>query len=661
MNEADSRKEAPLLSGKQTVLSIRDTGYKSTDYAIAELIDNAVDAKAQNVTVAIVEEQVDTGVRLTKKVTEIAVIDDGDGMTTELANLALSFGGSGDYNNRTNIGRFGMGLPQASVSQCKRTELWTWQESTLENASRTVLDLNKIEAGEQENLTVPWPTSIGDMEHKPLDQWIVKLFEENHKKTMKFGQSVSSGTVVKWNDLDRLRWVKASSVLKHTEFLLGRIYRNFIKTGELNIRIVKLERGDDGNIILESNESIRPNDPLYLSVPSETILEYWESDKGIDESSKSEVKWKQVNDQPPFEVVVNNFHDYEIPIDESGATSKVSIVFSECKAEARPGDKAGESTNLGRQSKENRGISIVRAGRELVLEQTLVTEPTDRWWGVEVSFEPDLDEIFGVTNDKQDAPYFTNALKYAIEYDLTVKEAEAEGLFPEDDLFRHLYDIGYSIRKRINGIKSASKKRKKEKDRNKNPNQSPIAEAVTRANKKRSQLHPTDGERQFSENSMTPEQAADAIETELQRRHKLPDEYAKIVAEQYKKGITVHFLESAQAQSPAFFWTDEIYNDEQIFINSEHPAYSKLIEPLRLSSDEISRLSEDKSKKLLGAASDALGMLIQAYARLELEVGNDPEISNHYRNVREEWGKRLREIMVDPSLDFDEIFESVDE
>ena len=51
------------------------------------------------------------------------------------------------------------------------------------------------------------------------------------------------------------------------------------------------------------------------------------------------------------------------------------------------------------------GVSVVRAGRELALtDEFLTTEMkqyTGRWCGIEISFSPALDRVFGVTNNKQ--------------------------------------------------------------------------------------------------------------------------------------------------------------------------------------------------------------------------------------------------------------------
>lgn len=66
-------------------------------------------------------------------------------------------------------------------------------------------------------------------------------------------------------------------------------------------------------------------------------------------------------------------------------------------------------------------MSVVRAGRELEMNRTfdIGYDPVERWWGIEVSFSPALDDIFGVTNNKQAA----NAFRYM---DLS-KDAEDEG------------------------------------------------------------------------------------------------------------------------------------------------------------------------------------------------------------------------------------------
>ena len=66
------------------------------------------------------------------------------------------------------------------------------------------------------------------------------------------------------------------------------------------------------------------------------------------------------------------------------------------------------SAPWGNHADRNKGVSIMRARRELELSLAWVNnyEPEERWWSVEVEFDPILDEIFGVVNNKQHAHGF---------------------------------------------------------------------------------------------------------------------------------------------------------------------------------------------------------------------------------------------------------------
>lgn len=60
---------------------------------------------------------------------------------------------------------------------------------------------------------------------------------------------------------------------------------------------------------------------------------------------------------------------------------------------------------IGKYVKKLEGISVVRAGREIdfgafdFYDKT--NNPYHRWWGCEICFDPVLDEVFGVANNKQ--------------------------------------------------------------------------------------------------------------------------------------------------------------------------------------------------------------------------------------------------------------------
>ena len=71
----------------------------------------------------------------------------------------------------------------------------------------------------------------------------------------------------------------------------------------------------------------------------------------------------------------------------------------------------GGKSDVGQHYANNNGISFVRAGRELELSIKGFfsnSEPRNRWHGIEVRFDPQLDEYFGVPNNKQAVRDFRN-------------------------------------------------------------------------------------------------------------------------------------------------------------------------------------------------------------------------------------------------------------
>ena len=115
----------------------RDSGYKSTSSALAELVDNAFEAQASIVEIVLSDEE-DGGKR-------ILVSDDGTGMPANVLQLALQFGGSTRFNSRRGTGRYGMGLPNGSLSRARRVDVFSWMES--KKIWSSYLDVDEIASG----------------------------------------------------------------------------------------------------------------------------------------------------------------------------------------------------------------------------------------------------------------------------------------------------------------------------------------------------------------------------------------------------------------------------------------------------------------------------------------------------------------------------------
>ncbi|MDE0068000.1 MAG: ATP-binding protein [Acidimicrobiaceae bacterium] len=116
----------PVLVDEQNFLeAIRDAGYRNAAVAMAELVDNAVEAGATTV-----EIEVTSDGDLEFPV-QISVTDDGRGMSLKQLQLSLVFGGSSRFGSRDSFGRFGMGLPSASLSLARDVEVVSWRGSSI--------------------------------------------------------------------------------------------------------------------------------------------------------------------------------------------------------------------------------------------------------------------------------------------------------------------------------------------------------------------------------------------------------------------------------------------------------------------------------------------------------------------------------------------------
>ena len=132
-----------IIDPTMAVQAMRDSGYKSTTHALAELIDNSIESDADTIEVFGLSRFDDRTNRRTLQ--ELAVLDNGCGMDRNTLRGALRYG-HGTRRERRGIGRFGMGLPNSSMSQARCLDVWSWQSGPT-NALHTYLHLDDVEQG----------------------------------------------------------------------------------------------------------------------------------------------------------------------------------------------------------------------------------------------------------------------------------------------------------------------------------------------------------------------------------------------------------------------------------------------------------------------------------------------------------------------------------
>jgi len=209
----------PIVAIQQFIEAVRDSGYKSTSFAIAELVDNALEASAD-----LVDVNVTTGSERSSQ--RITVVDDGTGMDPEAMQLALQFGGSTRFNSRRGMGRYGMGLPCSCLSLARRIDLYSWQKPSA--VWWTFMDLNAIASGTI--VSVPEPArSSASLEPTACN--------------------TPSGTVVVISECDRLEFRRIRTVASKLCHDLGRIFRRAIGNGK-TLRV--------------NGRSVETIDPLFL-------------------------------------------------------------------------------------------------------------------------------------------------------------------------------------------------------------------------------------------------------------------------------------------------------------------------------------------------------------------------------------------------------------
>jgi len=363
--------------------ALRNTGYKTIESAVSEIIDNAIDAEANDIFV-IVKSTIDPNTSR-KGVTEIAFLDNGNGMDLEKLGSCLGLGFT-TRQGRKGMGRFGVGLPQSSMYACPSVDVYSWQNG-YENCHKVFLDINKVTSGEQTQIDDPVPAGIPD-------KYKTFLKYKTEKKQYDFKQN---GTFVHWKNCDRVSPKMITPLFKRLQFQLGRKFRYLIANGSHNIRLID---SDDGNQI-----DIVPNDPLFLMNPN--FIMGNPNDPGNPLKGTEPLFEPFTNETCKDGIVripVKYVHKESRKIEESEVLvkfSKVRDIFYDQTAFAiEPG-----KTTMGKFVGELEGISIVRAGREIDSGMfdfySNINQPQHRWWGCEISFETELDEAFGVANNKQ--------------------------------------------------------------------------------------------------------------------------------------------------------------------------------------------------------------------------------------------------------------------
>jgi hypothetical protein len=375
------------------LVSQRASGYRNTTYALAELIDNSFDADADKVSVVFLERKFDGR----RRIDEVLIFDNGKGMSSKVLEGALQFGNTTNTDINAVVqekkkGKFGYGLPNASLSQCPSIHVYSWQAG--KEPDYVYLDLEELK--KQSSIDIP-PVS-----KQALPSYYAAVLPPISK----------SGSLVAWRRCDRLSHAKGETIIANSSAILGRLYRHLLAAGkriEFSVWLYNETRHTFVSSVVA--QGVVANDPLFLMPNTQIAVELWKASTTADASDKQALHYKKFavsksENKPTNEKLVDKCFHYDF--EWLGRTYGFDVITSLASIDVqKPGTREGGSTKIGEcyGKKEREGnISFVRAEREIAAGHFGFYKPTDqrhRWWSIEVRFDADSDDLLGVHNNKQ--------------------------------------------------------------------------------------------------------------------------------------------------------------------------------------------------------------------------------------------------------------------
>ena len=256
-----------------------------------------------------------------------------------------------------------------------------------------------------------------------------------------------------------------------------------------------------------------------------------------------------------------------------------------------------------------------------------------------MEFPPGLDELFGVSNNKQSASNFTELAKVNfkdfLEDGKTIVQLKSE-MFEESDPRAVLLDLVGEIQKRISSMRALQKERKV-KTRLRHPDEDSVVDKASIATQKRIDEGFTGTSDKQQETLSGPAHEADLqkslVETGVEK--KSADKLAaKIVGSNLK-----YLFQENGLESPAFFSVKMSGGAIIVTLNTSHPVYTNLVEVLE---QDITDQSQDELKERLSNSLKALKLLLTAWARCEDEQP-DGTAKHRAQEARNDWGKICRQ------------------
>jgi len=577
----------PLFLAQTFIQSLRDVGYDSTISALCEHVDNSIGAGARNVRVYIRQ----TGRQPSQRI-DVGVLDDGAGMAEQVLKVATSFGGSTNYNNRSGIGRFGMGMKTAGLSMAPAMEIISWQSRGA--YYRMTLDTEAIGRDKANLVTLPDPELLEDVGADLAGLFMQPMgYPRNAAdqnvlapRGIEIADALgASGTIIYMPNCDRLSARTERTLVDQATKVFAHVYRRHIAKG-LRIHV--------------NNRLLQAVDPTF-AMPGARHAGH-PALEGIEAKSSRLVVKRKCSIFPNGGA--SAAHDVTIRL--------YALPIRDWRLPRKALNEMGVF--------QDQTVSILRNDREVFLGHlnSLLRRHSDlAWLRIEIEFPGELDEAFGVASNKQG---------------VRLREDVIQGVWKaiKDDVAAIREDIRdvqarNAIERRGGSGPSTAEAKANEAD----PFQArSLDEDLTEAER-------ADMERNLR-----------ALAVGLRREGESEDDaFARIQASKY----VLHY--KSDRYWP-FYEVEHKYGRVILTINTAHPFYERLYKPLAefCSKPQGEDAEAGDAPEVAGESplAVALDLLLLSLARTQSVMGASKEArpaTDLFEDMRREWSETLKKQM----------------
>ena len=514
--------------------------------------------------------------------TDILVSDNGSGMAPNVLKVATSLGGSMVFNNRDGIGRFGMGMKTAGLSMAPAIEIMSWQERGA--VYRTILDTDAIGRDKSNAINVGEPEYL-----ESLDADVANIFST----PMSFPRDSSEQSLIAPHGVDLKEALGNSGTIVYMpdcDRLTSATAKTLVEDATKTFGHVYRRKIARGLRIYVNNRLVEASDPTF-SLPTARHTRHPALEDVAVKTSRL-VTTRTI----PLPSSVGPVSSYDL---------KIKIFALPIREWEFPRKTLAE---LGVFNDQN--ISILRNDREVFaghLSSISKRHSTAAWYRIEIDFPGELDEAFGIAANKQGVrmkAIVIEAIKKAIGDDLASIKADIE---------------------EVQARRAAEKKAK-------GPSLSEMKAAEADAFQA-DQLDVNLTEAQYAQI----EENLRGLAIGLRRENETEEEaYQRIKASRY----IIRFHHDK-------FWP--FYDYERKFgrviltINTAHPFYSNLYEPLMTHREENGDEEAAEVHVRENKLTTVLDLVLLSLARTQSVMSeSNEEASAIFENFRQTWSNALK-------------------